>query len=72
MEDFQPMDDSHLLVLGAIENDAAEIRDQMADALRRLDMINFPLAGARLAMAIDALDEELAGLSKIEALTELA
>ena len=66
------MTDSMFLVLGATENAAKEIREQLADALRRLEMINFTLAAARTSMAIDALDEQSTQLANAEPRDEFA
>ena len=70
--DLLQMDEATQLIIGATEAAAGEIRAQMTDALNRLDMINFGLAGAKLSMAIDALDEQVSALSKAARVTELA
>jgi len=71
-DDLLEMDETTQLIIVATEAAAGEIRAQMTDALNRLDMINFGLAGAKLSMAIDALDEQLSALSKAARVTELA
>lgn len=71
-DDLLRMDETTQLIIGATEAAASEIRAQMTDALNRLDMINFGLAGAKLSMAIDALDEQVSALSKAARVTELA
>jgi hypothetical protein len=59
------------LVAAATEKAAMEIRDDLADAMRRLDMLNFPIAAARLSQAIDAVDAELTGLASVARILEL-
>jgi hypothetical protein len=61
-----------MLVAAATEKAAMEIRDDLADAMRRLDMLNFPIAAARLSQAIDAVDEALASRSSVWNVPELA
>lgn len=69
--DNDDMSESMMLVAAATEKAAMEIRDDLADAMRRLDMISFPIAAARLSQAIDAVDAELAGLASLAGVPEL-
>jgi hypothetical protein len=56
-------DDALTLVADASAAAAGEIRDHLADCLRRLDLVNLPLPAAHLSFAIDMLDEDIRRLT---------
>jgi len=57
------MEDALILVAGATAAAASEIRDDLADCLRRLDLLNLPLPAVHLALAIDRLDGDIQRLT---------
>jgi hypothetical protein len=52
-------EDAFSLVANASATAASEIRDELADCLRRLDLINLTMPGIYLSYAIDRLDEDI-------------
>lgn len=51
------------LVANATAAAAGEIRDDLADCLRRLDLLNLPLPAVHLSLAIDRLDGDIQRLT---------
>lgn len=65
-------DDAITLVANASVVAASEIREDLADCLRRLDLINLAMPAIHLSMAIERLDEEIRRIAGKMEISELA
>lgn len=65
-------DDAITLVANASVVAASEIREDLADCLRRLDLVNLAMPATHLSMAIERLDEEIRRIAGKMEISELA
>lgn len=64
-------EDAFTLVANASVAAASEIRDELADRLRRLDLMNLAMPGIYLSQAIDSLDDHIQRISIAVEVSEL-
>lgn len=64
-------EDAFALVANASVTAASEIREELADCLRRLDLINLAMPGIYLSQAIDSLDYDIQRIAGAMEMSEL-
>lgn len=64
-------EDAFTLVANASVQAASEIRGELADCLRRLDLINCTMAGIYLSQAIESLDADIQRIAVAVEVSEL-
>ncbi len=71
VQDAMVEEDAFTLVTNASVTAASEIREELADCLRRLDLINLSMPGIYLSQAIDSLDDDIQRIAGAMEISEL-